>query len=76
MTALPACDETVELAGGLLSSLDARWAHTQVVGAKAAELAATVDEEDQLLLVTAGWWHDLGYAPELRDTTVRLPRCT
>jgi hypothetical protein len=37
----------------LLSSLDARWAHTQAVGAKAAELAATVDEEDRLLLFTA-----------------------
>jgi len=53
MTALPACDETVEVAKGLLSSLDARWAHTQAVGAKAAELAATVD--DRLLLFTAAW---------------------
>jgi predicted hydrolase (HD superfamily) len=46
-------------------ALAQRWAHVQAVGARAAELAFTVDEDDRDVLVAAAWLHDVGYAPEL-----------
>jgi putative nucleotidyltransferase with HDIG domain len=46
-------------------ALAQRWAHVQAVGARAAELAATVDPADRDLLVAAALLHDIGYAPEL-----------
>ena len=63
----PAAAQT--LARELLEPLGNRWAHTQGVAARAHELmpAVTPMQDRQLLVVTA-WWHDLGYAPSLRDT--------
>ncbi|MFE5601944.1 HD domain-containing protein [Streptomyces coelicoflavus] len=57
-----------ELAESLLPPLGNRWLHTQAVAARAQEVSAAVPEEDRDLLVAAAWLHDLGYAPELRDT--------
>ncbi|WP_432185037.1 HD domain-containing protein [Streptomyces tendae] len=57
-----------ELAESLLPPLGNRWLHTQAVAARAQEASAAVPEEDRDLLVAAAWLHDLGYAPELRDT--------
>jgi hypothetical protein len=31
-------------------------------------MAAVTPAQDRSLLVVAAWWHDLGYAPALRDT--------
>jgi len=49
-------------------ALAQRWAHVQAVAARAAELAATVDEADRESLVAAAWLHDIGYAPALVQT--------
>ena len=57
-----------ELAESLLPPLGNRWLHTQAVAARASEASAAVAEEDRDLLVAAAWLHDIGYAPELRDT--------
>ncbi|MDT7847925.1 HD domain-containing protein [Streptomyces justiciae] len=57
-----------ELAESLLPPLGNRWLHTQAVAAHAREASPAVSEEDRDLLVAAAWLHDIGYAPELRDT--------
>ncbi|MFE1750683.1 HD domain-containing protein [Streptomyces anandii] len=57
-----------ELAESLLPPLGNRWLHTQAVAARAREASAAVSEADRGLLVAAAWLHDIGYAPELRDT--------
>ncbi|KOX39433.1 HD domain-containing protein [Streptomyces ardesiacus] len=57
-----------ELAKSLLPPLGNRWLHTRAVAARASEASAAVSEEDRDLLVAAAWLHDIGYAPELRDT--------
>lgn len=54
--------------GPLLSPLGDRWRHVRAVGARAAELAITVPDQDRELLIAAGWLHDIGYAPPLVDT--------
>src|SRR5690606_28355326 len=65
---LPELSDAVALAERHLAPLGARWVHTQVVGARAAELSDTVPDEDRHLLVVAAWWHDLGYAEEIRQS--------
>ncbi|MFJ1873012.1 HDIG domain-containing metalloprotein [Streptomyces chartreusis] len=57
-----------ELAESLLPPLGNRWLHTQAVAARASEASAAVSAEDRDLLIAAAWLHDIGYAPELRDT--------
>ncbi|MFH8391146.1 HDIG domain-containing metalloprotein [Streptomyces sp. NPDC018036] len=57
-----------ELAESLLSPLGDRWLHTQAVAARAIEATTAVSKDDRELLVAAAWLHDIGYAPELRDT--------
>ena len=61
-------DGAARLAESLLPPLGDRWLHTQAVARRAHEVAAAVPEEDRGLLVAAAWLHDLGYAPELRET--------
>nr|WP_237518592.1 HDIG domain-containing metalloprotein [Streptomyces sp. SID5910] len=56
------------LAESLLPRLGKRWLHTQAVAARAQEAVAAVPDVDRGLLVAAAWLHDIGYAPELRDT--------
>ncbi|MCZ0999020.1 HD domain-containing protein [Streptomyces mirabilis] len=67
-SALDTPQGAAELAESLLPPLGNRWLHTQAVAARAREASAAVSEEDRDLLVAAAWLHDLGYAPELRDT--------
>ncbi|MEU3446808.1 HD domain-containing protein [Streptomyces thermolilacinus] len=57
-----------ELAESLLSPCGDRWLRTRAVAARAREAAAAVPETERDLLVAAAWLHDIGYAPELRDT--------
>ncbi|QUC62075.1 HD domain-containing protein [Streptomyces sp. A2-16] len=57
-----------ELAESLLPPLGNRWLHTQAVAARAGEVSGAVSEEERDLLVAAAWLHDIGYAPQLRDT--------
>ncbi|KAF4405528.1 HD domain-containing protein [Streptomyces lycii] len=57
-----------DLAESLLPPLGNRWLHTQAVAARAQEATAAVSEDDRDLLVAAAWLHDIGYAPELRET--------
>ncbi|MEV5785376.1 HD domain-containing protein [Streptomyces sp. NPDC052287] len=67
-SALDTPEGAAELAESLLPPLGNRWLHTQAVAARAREVSAVVPEEERDLLVAAAWLHDLGYAPELRDT--------
>jgi hypothetical protein len=69
MRGMPSVLAAEELARELLEPLEPRWAHTRAVVARADELAPAVTPvADRRLLVVAAWWHDLGYAPGLRDT--------
>ena len=54
-------------ARSLLGDLGDRWRHTRGVAARAAELAAVLDV-DADLLVAAAWLHDIGYAGCTADT--------
>jgi hypothetical protein len=66
---VPSVRAAEELARELLEPLDSRWRHTCAVAARADEVAAAVSSPpDRHLLAVAAWWHDLGYAPALRDT--------
>ena len=66
---MPSVEAAEELARGLLEPLGNRWVHTQAVAARADGLTPAVTPmADRSLLVVAAWWHDLGYAPALRDT--------
>jgi hypothetical protein len=66
---MPSVTDAERLARELLEPLMNRWAHVQAVAARADGLTlALASEDDRQLLVVAAWWHDLGYAPDLRDT--------
>ncbi|MFE1849073.1 HD domain-containing protein [Streptomyces sp. NPDC059489] len=67
-SALDTPQGAAELAESLLPPLGNRWLHTQAVAARAQGVSAAVSEADRSLLVAAAWLHDIGYAPELRDT--------
>ncbi|WP_330304656.1 MULTISPECIES: HD domain-containing protein [unclassified Streptomyces] len=67
-SALDTPQGAAELAESLLPPLGNRWLHTQAVAARAREASAAVPAQERDLLVAAAWLHDLGYAPELRDT--------
>ena len=51
----------------LAESLPRRWRYVQQVGRRAARLATKLDDDAELLIVSA-WLHDIGYAPELAET--------
>jgi HD superfamily phosphodiesterase len=69
MRGMPSVLAAEELARELLEPLGSRWAHTRAVVARVDELAPAVTPvADRRVLAVAAWWHDLGYAPGLRDT--------
>ncbi|MBM0276837.1 HD domain-containing protein [Micromonospora sp. STR1s_6] len=45
-----------------------RWRHVRAVAVKARQLERLTLPEDQDLVVTAAWLHDIGYAPGIVDT--------
>ena len=50
-------------------ALPQRWMHVEAVADKAARLANTLfTGADAEALKAAAWLHDLGYAPDIRDT--------
>ncbi|MFJ7268275.1 HD domain-containing protein [Streptomyces sp. NPDC099050] len=59
------------LAESFLPPLGNRWLHTQTVAERARKATPAVPEQERDLLVAAAWLHDIGYAPELRDTGFR-----
>jgi HD superfamily phosphodiesterase len=66
---MPSVEAAEHLARELLEPLGNRWLHTQAVAGRADGLTrAVTPAEDRPVLVVAAWWHDLGYAPCLRDT--------
>ncbi|WP_343238010.1 HDIG domain-containing metalloprotein [Streptomyces sp. SID2999] len=67
-SALDTPQGAAELAESLLPPLGNRWLHTQAVAARAREVSTAVSKADRDLLVAAAWLHDIGYAPQLRDT--------
>lgn len=56
------------LAFDLLSTDEDRLRHVAAVAATAHRARTSVRLEDQALLVSAAWLHDIGYAPDARDT--------
>ncbi|WP_156724721.1 HD domain-containing protein [Streptomyces apocyni] len=67
-SALDTPQGAAELAESLLPPLGYRWLHTQAVAERAREAADAVPGDERELLVAAAWLHDVGYAPELRET--------
>ncbi|MFJ6837585.1 HD domain-containing protein [Streptomyces sp. NPDC091209] len=67
-SALDTPEGAAELAESLLPPLGNRWLHTQAVAERARQAALAVSEGERDLLVAAAWLHDIGYAPELRET--------
>jgi putative nucleotidyltransferase with HDIG domain len=63
-TLTEAAERTARL---LLADMGDRWRHTRGVAGRAAELAAAL-HLDADLLVAAAWLHDIGYADCVRDT--------
>ena len=61
-------DAARELAGRVLAEDPERLAHSAAVAGRARELAATVPRAAVDTLVAAAWLHDIGYAPQLRET--------
>jgi hypothetical protein len=55
-------------AARLLEPLGNRWLHVQGVARRALWVGQLFDEEERLLLLAAAYVHDIGYAPELRQT--------
>jgi putative nucleotidyltransferase with HDIG domain len=53
----------------LVAALPRRWSHVEAVARKAARLADRLfSGADAEALEAAAWLHDLGYAPDIRDT--------
>ncbi|MFF2786749.1 HD domain-containing protein [Streptomyces sp. NPDC058049] len=67
-SALESPQGAARLAQSLLPPLGDRWLHTRGVAERARELSRSVPEQDRELLVAAAWLHDIGYAPQLRDS--------
>jgi len=62
-------DWAAELARKFLEvPLPRRWAHVQGVAAQARSLAPILGDDAELL-EAAAWLHDIGYSPELADTS-------
>lgn len=61
-------DGAAELAESFLPPLGNRWLHTQAVAQRARDVASTVPGDERELLVAAAWLHDIGYAPEIKET--------
>jgi putative nucleotidyltransferase with HDIG domain len=58
-----------DLAEQLLVELPERWRHTIGVARRAETVTGTLGSHgDRAALLAAAWLHDIGYAPELRDT--------
>jgi putative nucleotidyltransferase with HDIG domain len=51
----------------LAVALPDRWAHSLSVAAKAEELRGLLHDDTEVV-ETAGWLHDIGYAPDVRAT--------
>jgi len=60
-------DHAEQVARVVLAELPERWRHTQGVAGRAAELAAALGEDPEVLVVAA-WLHDIGYGEAARDT--------
>lgn len=61
-------ERTSELAGRLLSPLGDRWQHTKGVAARTREVSWLLTQADGAALIAAAYLHDIGYAPQLRQT--------
>jgi HD superfamily phosphodiesterase len=51
-----------------ISSLGNRWLHVQGVVEQALRVGEIFDEEERSYLIAAAYVHDIGYAPELKQT--------
>ncbi|MFE2616963.1 HD domain-containing protein [Micromonospora chalcea] len=52
----------------LAEPIPRRWQHVQAVGAKAERLERRLRVEDIQILAAAGWLHDIGYSPSIKET--------
>jgi putative nucleotidyltransferase with HDIG domain len=56
------------LAAEVLADEPERWRHTVGVAHRAEDLARTIGTDDPVVLLSAAWLHDIGYAAVTRDT--------
>jgi hypothetical protein len=56
------------LARAHLQALPDRWRHTEAVVDRASEYAESLSPGDRIVLLSAAWLHDVGYAPTLGST--------
>jgi putative nucleotidyltransferase with HDIG domain len=56
------------LAERLLRPLGDRWAHVRAVAARGRTVALALPQADRETLVAACWLHDIGYAPDAKNT--------
>lgn len=56
------------LAAEVLREEPERWQHTVGVAHRAEELVRTIGMDDPVVLLSAAWLHDIGYAGSVRDT--------
>jgi putative nucleotidyltransferase with HDIG domain len=56
------------LAAEVLADEPERWRHTVGVAHRAEDLIHTIGTDDPVVLLSAAWLHDIGYAEATRDT--------
>lgn len=56
------------LAAEVLADEPERWRHTVGVAHRAEDLVYTIGTDDPVVLLSAAWLHDIGYAAVTRDT--------
>jgi HD superfamily phosphodiesterase len=65
---LPLIDQAAVYAESLLKPLGNRWRHVQGVVERARQISNIFDANDAIYLIAAAYLHDIGYAPELKNT--------
>lgn len=60
--------QIAESAESFLAPLGNRWLHVQAVAERARRISQIFRPDDAAHLIAAAYWHDLGYAPALKNT--------
>ena len=67
-TDLPSINQIAACTERLLKPLGNRWLHVQGVVERAHQVSQALDATDGIYLLAAAYLHDIGYAPELKNT--------
>src|SRR2546427_9810908 len=61
-------NQVAHCAEQILAPLGNRWLHVRGVAERACQISRAFDTSDSTDLVVAAYLHDIGYAPELKET--------